>query len=207
MDNSNMKGASNLFAIEGLIYQSSLAELCTKYSGADSGAIACIKEVSKEDNAEKSSELKAVLLGAGYSVSTVYGLYTENNGTQDASQAKAAMFVVFDRNKTGSLKRDLVRLGELYGQDAVTYNSASAGSSYLIGTSRKPGSRPPYGEEVRLESPLFGRNGQCPASASGIPFVCQYAYSSKHGFDDVLTNYSGVWHKQVLSNLAKEKLG
>lgn len=32
-------------------------------------------------------------------------------------------------------------------------------------------------------------------------------YRGEHGFDDVLSSYSGVWHKQALSNLAKEKLG
>ncbi len=63
----------------------------------------------------------------------------------------------------------------------------------------------PYGQEVRLEGRLFGRNGTCPASCSGIPFVFQSADRGEHGFDDVLRS-SGVWHKQDFSNLAKEKL-
>ena len=46
-----------------------------------------------------------------------------------------------------------------------------------------------------------------PASASGIPFVFQSTARGEHGFDDVLNSYSGVWHKQALSNLAKKKLG
>ena len=207
MDTINIKSVRNLFAIEGLIYEDSIAELCTKYAVSDSGAISCIKEFYEEGKAERSAELKAVLIGAGYSVTTVNGLYIENSGTKEARQKKAHMFVVFDRHKTGSLKRDLTKLGSLYGQDAVTYHEASSGCSYLIGTSKKPGSKPPCGQEVRLEGRLFGRNGTCPASASGIPFVFQSAAMGEHGFDDVLSSYSGVWHKQALSNLAKKKLG
>ena len=131
------------------IYENSIAELCTKYEGSDSGAISCIKKFT-EENTEQSAELKAVLIGAGYSVTTVNGLYIENNGTKEARQKKAHMFVVFDRHKTGSLKRDLTKLGSLYGQDAVTYHEASSGCSYLIGTSKKPGSKPPYAQEVML---------------------------------------------------------
>ncbi len=207
MDSIDLKSFRNLFAIEGLLYESSLAELCTKYAGADSGAISCIKEFSEEGKIVRSAELKAVLVGAEYSVTTVNGLYIENNGTKDVSKTKAHMFVVFDRHKTGNLRRDLIKLGLLYGQEAVTYHSASSGTSYLIGTSKKPGSRPPYGQEVRLEGRLFGRNGTCPASCNGIPFVFQSEGRGEHGFDDVLRSYSGVWHKQALSNLAKKKLG
>lgn len=54
---------------------------------------------------KRNSELKAALLGAGYSVTAIDGVYIEQYGTPNAKRVKEASFIVFDYKNTGKLKR------------------------------------------------------------------------------------------------------
>lgn len=120
------------------INESSLSRLWRKYKESDSGTITAFRgERSRKENIANNAKLQAVLVGAGYSVTSVDSVYIENYGTPDAKQVKEKSFIVFDYKNTGKLKKDLMRLGELYDQDSITFNDVSEGTYYLIGTSRR----------------------------------------------------------------------
>lgn len=190
-----------------LITESSLSRLWRKYKESDSGTITAFRgEYSKSDNMKRNAELKAALLGAGYSVTAIDGVYIEQYGTANAKRVKEASFIVFDYKNTGRLKKDLIRLGQKYDQDSVTFNSVSEGNYYLIGTSKREDSYPGFGKQIKLGKPMFGQNGEFYSSVKGRPFVFQESVNEEyHEYDDILTNYN-VWHIKVLKEKAKELL-
>ena len=189
--------------------ESSLSRLWKKYQDSDSGTITAFRgEYSKKENLARNAELKAALLGAGYSVTSVDGVYIENYGSANENPVKEKSFIVFDHKKTGKLKADLKRLGLRYDQDSITFNSVSDGNYYLIGTSKRDDSYPGFGKEIKLGKPMFGKSGEFHSSVKGRPFVFEETLTEEynpHSYNDVLTNYS-TWHIKVLTNKAKELL-
>lgn len=189
--------------------ESSLSRLWKKYQDSDSGTITAFRgEYSKKENLARNAELKAALLGAGYSVTSVDGVYIENYGSANEKPVKEKSFIVFDHKKTGKLKADLKRLGLRYDQDSITFNSVSDGNYYLIGTSKRDDSYPGFGKEIKLGKPMFGKSGEFHSSVKGRPFVFEETLAedyNPHAYNDVLTNYS-TWHIKVLTNKAKELL-
>lgn len=187
--------------------ESSLSRLWKKYQDCDSGTITAFRgEYSKKENLARNAELKAALLGAGYSVTSIDGVYIENYGSANEKPVKEKSFIVFDHKKTGKLKGDLKRLGLRYDQDSITFNSVSDGNYYLIGTSKRKDSYPGFGKEIKLGKPMFGKSGEFHSSVKGRPFVFEETEDcSSHAYNDVLTNYS-TWHIKILTDKAKELL-
>lgn len=190
------------------INESSLSRLWRKYKESDSGTITAFRgERSRKENIANNAKLQAVLVGAGYSVTSVDSVYIENYGTSDAKQVKEKSFIVFDYKNTGKLKKDLMRLGELYDQDSITFNDVSEGTYYLIGTSKRENSYPGYHKEIKLGKPLFGKNGEFYSTVNGRPFVFEDIVDESiiHDYDDVLLKYN-TQHKSVLVREARETL-
>lgn len=187
--------------------ESSLSRLWKKYQDCDSGTITAFRgEYSKKENLARNAELKTALLGAGYSVTSIDGVYIENYGSANEKPVKEKSFIVFDHKKTGKLKDDLKRLGLRYDQDSITFNSVSDGNYYLIGTSKRDDSYPGFGKEIKLGKPMFGKSGEFHSSVKGRPFVFEETEDcSPHAYNDVLTNYS-TWHIKILTDKAKELL-
>ena len=187
--------------------ESSLSRLWKKYQDCDSGTITAFRgEYSKKENLARNAELKTALLGAGYSVTSIDGVYIENYGSANEKPVKEKSFIVFDHKKTGKLKADLKRLGLRYDQDSITFNSVSDGNYYLIGTSKRDDSYPGFGKEIKLGKPMFGKSGEFHSSVKGRPFVFEETeVYNPHAYNDVLTNYS-TWHIKILTDKAKELL-
>lgn len=187
--------------------ESGLSRLWKKYHECDSGTISAFRgERSKKENMEMSKKLSAALIGAGYSVTSVDGVYIENYNTPDAKKVKEKSFIVFDYKKSGNLKKDLMKLGEKFDQDSITFNSVEDGVYSLIGTSKRDNSYPGYKKEVKLGKPMFGKNGEFFSTVNGRPFVFEDVISEEyHDFDDTLLNYNTL-HKQVLVREAREML-
>ena len=192
---------------EEMINESGLSRLWKKYQECDSGTISAFRgERTRKENMENSGKLSAALVGAGYSVTSVDGVYIENYGTSDAKKVKEKSFIVFDYKKKGTLKKDLMKLGEKFDQDSITFNSVEDGVYALIGTSKRDNSYPGYHKEVKLGKPMFGKNGEFFSTVKGRPFVFENVVSEDvHDFDDTILNYN-TWHKAVLVREAKEML-
>lgn len=93
--------------------------------------------VQKRVNLKNTSLLGLKLRQAGYGVIAIDGVYKEA-GT--STEQKERSFFVFDYKQKGGLKETLLKLGNLFAQDSITY--ADAGGDYnLYNTS--PFSREP----------------------------------------------------------------
>lgn len=152
--------------------ESSLSRLWRKYKESDSGTISAFRgEYSKDENMARSKKLQSILIGAGFSVTSVDGVYIENMGTPEEKRVKEKSFIVFDYQNKGNLKEMLKALGEKFDQDAVTYSDASTGKYILIGTTKRDNSGVGYHQEVTLGKPMFGKDGEMYSSVKGRPFI------------------------------------
>lgn len=174
--------------------ESGLSRLWRKYKEYDSGTIsACRGEHGKTENAKRPAKLKSILLAKGFSVTAIDGVFIENMGTAKEKRVKEKSFIVFDRNDTGKLRGILVKLGEKFDQDSVTFNDVSEGSYYLIGTTKREGVSPKYHESVKLGRPMFGAGGVFHSSIKGRPFVFSEETELSedyHDFDDNILKYN-----------------
>lgn len=174
---------------EHILNESSLSRLYRKYKESDSGTIsACRNENTKDKNNKRTLELKTTLIKLGYSVTTVNGTYTENYGTPNAVSVKEKSFIVFDKNNSGNLKNDLIKLGEKYNQDSITYSSVKDGVYYLIGTNHSDS--PGYHVEIKLGKPMFGKSGEFYSTIKGRPFVFESYIDDKINFDCTTCSYT-----------------
>lgn len=145
--------------------ESSLSRVRKVWTEHDTGTITAFRDIEdcgdgdtipKTEKKSRNRDLKSILLGMGYGVTKVKGSWAENG----VEQNEASFFVV-DINDKGSLKKDLIKLGTKYEQDAITY--ADAGSDYYaIGTNTCPDSWPGFGtigKSEKLGVPKFGKTG------------------------------------------------
>lgn len=177
-----------------ILNESGLSRLWRKYKEFDSGTISAFRgEYDKAENNRRTARLKSILLAKGFSVTAIDGVFIENMGTPNEKKVKEKSFIVFDRNNTGKLKEILVKLGEKFDQDSVTFNDVSEGNYYLIGTTKRDGTSPKYHESVRLGKPMFGESGIFHSSVKGRPFVFSEETELSeeyHDFDDNILKYN-----------------
>ena len=177
-----------------ILSESSLSRLWRKYKEFDSGTIsACRGEYNKAENAKRTAQLKTFLVAKGFSVTAIDGVFIENMGTPKEKKVKEKSFIVFDRNDTGKLKETLLKLGEKFDQDSITFSDVSEGNYYLIGTTKREGVSPKYHEECRLGKPMVGEGGIFHSSMKGRPFVFSEeteVNEEYHDIDDNILKYN-----------------
>ena len=170
------------------INESSLSRLWRKYKESDSGTISAFRgEYSKSENMERNKKLQSILIGAGFSVTAVDGVYIENMGTPEEKRVKEKSFIVFDYQNKGNLKEVLKALGEKFDQDAVAYSDASTGKYILIGTTKRDNGGVAYHQEVTLGKPMFGKGGEMYSSVKGRPFIFEEV--DEKLFDNTMLNF------------------
>ena len=169
--------------------ESSLSRLWKKYHEFDSGTIsACRGNLTKDENKQRTMQLKTDLIKLDYSVTAVNGVYIENYGKDDAREVHEKSFIVFDHKNKGTLKDDLIKLGKKYDQDSITFNSVKDGNYYLIGTNRT--GYPGYEKQIKLGKPMFGKNGEFFSIVKGRPFVFENLTSDNYSFDCTTLSYN-----------------
>jgi hypothetical protein len=152
-------------------------------------------------NKKNSQTLKQKLLALGYGVTLIKGTYIENYKTSDEKEVQEDSYLVVDLKDSGNLKRDLIKLGQFYEQDSITYSQPN-GEYYLISSNKCPGGYPGKGKvgvEVKLGKPLFGQNGEFHSKINGRPFV----FESLERFE-TLASYFPTEIRSILASL-KEK--
>lgn len=138
-----------------------LSKIWKRYKKFDSGIITayCNKNTEKE-NYEKFRELAAVLIGSRYSITQIEGTSIDNEDQQEIKINKNYL-IVFDYRNQKTLKHNLIRLGEIYEQDFITFNSANEKSYCIIGTSKKISDNyPEYEKEKKLNKLMFSNIGE-----------------------------------------------
>ena len=187
--------------------ESSLSRLWKKHKEYDAGTITAYRgERTNSENRSLNAKLKSALLGGGYSVTEIDGIYTENYGTKDARDVKERAFIVFDHKASGKLYSDLKRLGEMYDQDSITFWDVKKKQYKIVGTSKRDTAYPKYRQEIVLGKPMFGVDGEFHSKISGRPFVFKESegfYMFGHRLDDTILNYNTP-HKQLHNRVYKE---
>lgn len=123
-----------------------------------------------EDNRKRNNALANQLSSVGYGVTRARGSYIENYGSEDAVEVSEEVFIVIDLQDRGTLKNDLMKLGESWEQDSILYIPKPGNMGFLIGTSWCPNAYPGAGKTIKLKNPVFGKGGEFFTRVKGRPF-------------------------------------
>jgi hypothetical protein len=124
----------------------------------------------RRENLQRNKSLFNKLKSLGYGITAVKGAYIENYGTADAREVGESSYFVVDLQDKGSLKKDLMKLGEEFEQDSILFGSAGS-EPMLIGTSDCENAYPGMGKVVKLSGGLFGKSGEFMTRVKGRPFI------------------------------------
>lgn len=125
--------------------------------------------LSKQENQQRNQRLLAKLLGSGYGVTSIDGVYIENYGTPQAKEVKETTFFVVDQKDTGRLERDITSLGVEFDQDSVLFVPKGGEGAFLIGTNGAD--FPGMGNKIKTGDRNLGSDGQFHSRVRGRPFV------------------------------------
>ena len=151
-------------------------------------------EYSLDDNKKRNRQLYANLEVLGYGVTRVDGAYIENFGTKDAKEVKEDVYFVVDLKDKGTLKTDLMRLGEKYMQDSILFIPKGGKGSMLIGTNNCENSYPGYHKTQTYNDRNMGKGGEFMTKVKGRPFI----------FEDTRLEQTGVYnYYEVANNMGK----
>lgn len=178
--------------------ESSLSRIWKHITEHESGTISAFRYASncgqgdiytKKQNQDRNANLKAQLLTLGYGVTAIDGVYVENYGSDNEIEVKEDSFIVIDLKDKGTLKKDLMKLGQQYEQDSITFSKPS-GEYYLISTNTCSMGYPGKGKvgvEIKLGKSFFGKDGEFHSKIRGRPFVFMESNIIKR--IDILLNY------------------
>lgn len=184
-----------------------LSKIWKRYKKFDSGIITayCNKNTEKE-NYEKFRELAAVLIGSRYSITQIEGTSIDNEDQQEIKINKNYL-IVFDYRNQKTLKHNLIRLGEIYEQDFITFNSANEKSYCIIGTSKKISDNyPEYEKEKKLNKLMFSNIGEFYSTIENLPIIFNNSSVREDSyFDSTIFEYN-LWTKKYFVDKANEIL-
>lgn len=165
------------------INERELNELSDMVSKHDCGTISAFRygpgfadengRYTSSENKMNNSILRKELLRLGYNVANMNGAYVQNYGTDKSINLRVDSFMVIDVSNCGNLKADLIKLGQLFMQDSITYSKPS-GEHYVISTTNHPEVYPGYGQvgvEKQLDKPFYSEDGKFHSVVKGRPFV------------------------------------
>lgn len=184
----------------------SISKIWKRYKKFDSGIITAYSNGNTEnENYEKFRELAAVLIGSRYSVTEIMGTRIDNYEEQQETNKK--YLIVFDYRNQKTLKQNLIRLGEIYEQDFITFNSVNENTYCIIGTSKKISANyPEYRKEKKLNKLMFSNTGEFYSSIENLPIIFNTATVREDNyFDSTIFEYS-LWTKKYLVDKANEIL-
>ena len=151
--------------------ESSLSRLYRHMTDHDSAIFSAFRnEFTREENYERSRELKAMLLQQGYGVTKVLGSYIENFETPKAVEVSEQSLFVLNINDDREFVENIARLGEEYNQDSVLIIPQGAEGAYLLGTSPE-GEYPVYGEQEGVGALKMGDEAEFMSRVSGRPLT------------------------------------
>jgi uncharacterized protein (DUF927 family) len=154
--------------------ESSLSRIKQHISEHDSGIITAFRnqedcgkgdDITRSENLKRNKSLKSSL--SKYGVTFVQGAWLENGDTE----VKENSFFVVDLKDSGSLKKDLIKLGEKWEQDAIIFIEQGGEKIHLIGTNDCPDAYPGKGKVDMLGSVKYGKGDEIMTKIRGRPFI------------------------------------
>jgi len=165
------------------------------------------KPFTKKENQKRNEILAAKLLRKGYGITKVKGTFIEGFGSKKPVEVKEAAFIVVDLKDSGTLRKDLIKLGEQFEQDSITFSEASQSKGQtpylLIATNNCPNGYPSggVGSTLKLGKPIFGKDGEFFSRVNGRPFVFEAITDPLHSFSTL-----SIGSKQAVAILAEQKI-
>lgn len=105
--------------------------------------------LTKEQNKNRNSMLKAKLLHLGYGVTALDGRYAEEG---EMFPGKETSYFVVNRNNDKNFYKNLFKLSELFNQDSFLYKPSGTINAKLIGTNlaerNESQGQPGFGQEI-----------------------------------------------------------
>ena len=156
---------------EKFLTESGLSRLYQHMMDYDSAIIPAFRnEYTNKQNYERSRELKAQLLSAGYGVTKIDGSYIENFETPEAIEVSEQSLFISNRGGAADFINEIARLGEEYEQDSVLIIPEGGQDAYLLGT-RQGNDFPPYGQQITVGNVKMGGEAEFMSRVKGRPFV------------------------------------
>jgi len=156
---------------EKFLTESGLSRLYQHMMDYDSAIISAFRnEYTNKQNYERSRELKAQLLSAGYGVPKTDGSYIENFETPEAIEISEQSLFISNRGGAANFINEIARLGEEYEQDSVLIIPEGGQDAYLLGT-RQGNDFPPYGQQITVGNVKMGGEAEFMSRVKGRPFV------------------------------------
>ena len=156
---------------EKFLTESGLSRLYQHMMDYDSAIISAFRnEYTNKQNYERSRELKAQLLSAGYGVTKIDGSYIENFETPEAIEVSEQSLFISNRGGAANFINEIARLGEEYEQDSVLIIPEGGQDAYLLGI-RQGNDFPPYGQQITVGNVKMGGEAEFMSRVKGRPFV------------------------------------
>ena len=164
---------------ESLLVESGLSRVWKQTREHDYGTITAFrsaedcnkgKPYTKADNMKRNKSLVSKLQSLRYGITKIKGSYIENYGSQNEKEVGENSFIVIDLQDKGSLKRDLLKLGEEFEQDSIIFGNAGK-AGVLFGTNKCPDGYPGFGKKVKQGGAIFGEKGEFMSRVKGRPFI------------------------------------
>ena len=156
---------------EKFLTESGLSRLYQHMMEHDSAIISAFRnEYTNKQNYERSRELKAQLLSAGYGVTKIDGSYIENFETPEAIEVSEQSLFISNRGGAADFINEIARLGEEYEQDSVLIIPEGGQDAYLLGT-RQGNDFPPFGQQITVGNVKMGGEAEFMSRVKGRPFV------------------------------------
>ena len=143
-----------------------------RYAQCDLGTISAYqKDKSEEENEKATKHLMDILIGLGYSVTPLYcDYYNDYKLKEKGGRYGVKMLLVMDRESNYQLKENLVKLGEVFKQDFVTFYRLEPKAYTMIGTNPDY-EIVPFHTEKKLGTAFFTSIGFIQTTNTRRPFI------------------------------------
>lgn len=142
-----------------LLTESCLSTIYQHVKNHSVGVITAHRQENDEKiNESQNRKLTSYLSSKGYNITLIEGCYIENLETDNQKEVKEkTLFVVNPKqgDDGGELELDLVKLGQLYGQDSIL-SYRNGGKPTYVGTSDRMNVDPALGQRTELDSIEWG---------------------------------------------------
>ena len=166
--------------IREYLTESSLSRLWKHNEEHDCGAISAFRigrdcnqgdHYTKKENRQRNKSLRAKLVSMGYGVTGVHGTSIEGD-----KKTKEESFFVVDLEDNGNIKKDLMKLGEMFEQDSILFvpkgSIKGEDKAILIGTNRCPKNEIGYHGTISFNKGKLGYDAKIYTSyVNGRPFI------------------------------------
>lgn len=185
-------------AIEYIKEQSNLARIFKHIKGNDCAMLtAWRKSYTKSENGSRNGQLKAILLGLGYSAIKVNGIYIEGYGSNHPQNVKEDSFFVVNIKNDNKFFSNIEKLGEHYEQDSILCKPKDSIVAYLLGTNNDSSSFPAYKQKYYLGIFKGGIKSEFMSTIRNRPFVFTESKNYNNTTRYVQTNEARKFLKSI----------